>query len=374
MSFIRANVEAMAGYTPGEQPKDGEAVKLNTNENPYRASEKVYDAIRAVAERGLNRYPNAVGQAFREAAAEVYGVEPDWIMCGNGSDDILTIVTRTFVGENQLLRLPYPSYILYKSLAEIEGARSEEVYFNDTWSLPSYFSEPPAASASADRRVNPLEGGVDPNSLRLVFLPNPNSPSGTLIPVEEVEKVANKLECPILIDEAYADFAGVSCVELVKRNPRVMISRTMSKSYALAGLRFGFLIARPEIIAQTLKVKDSYNCDSLSIAAATAAIQDQEWLSATVKKIVATRERLQKRMRELGFAVPESSANFTWNVWPVSTELSHEDLYLYLKKNGYLTRYMKYPAWSEGLRISVGTDEDVDSCLMLIERYLNGAR
>lgn len=373
MSFIRPSVEAMAGYVPGEQPKEGESVKLNTNENPYRASEKAYDAIRAVADKGLSRYPNAVGQAFREAAGEIYGVDPSWIMCGNGSDDILTVLTRTFVGEGQLLRLPYPSYILYKSLAEIQGARSEEVYFQDDWTLPDYFSQAPSPSETAPNRVNPLFGGADPNSLRLVYLPNPNSPSGTLLSVEEVEKIANNLSCPLVVDEAYADFSGANCIELVKRNPRVMISRTMSKSYALAGLRFGFLIAQPEMIEQTLKVKDSYNCDGLSIAAATAAIQDQEWLQRTTKKIISTRERLQNRMRELGFVVPESHANFTWNVWP-NPELSHEELYLFLKKNGYLVRYMKYPAWSDGIRISVGTDEETDACLALVERFLNGER
>ncbi len=373
MSFIRPNVEAMAGYVPGEQPKGDEAVKLNTNENPYRASEKAYDAIRAVADRGLSRYPNAVGQAFREAAAALYGVEPDWIMCGNGSDDILTVLTRTFVGENQLLRLPYPSYILYKSLAEIQGARSEEVYFQDDWTLPDYFSQVPTSAPTAPFRVNPLEGGVAPDSLRLVYLPNPNSPSGTLIPVEEIEKIANSLPCPLVVDEAYADFAGVSCVDLVKRNPRVMITRTMSKSYALAGLRFGFLIAQPEMIEQTLKVKDSYNCDALSIAAATAAILDQDHLKRTTAKIVATRDRMAAKMRELGFVVPESRANFTWNVWPTG-EISHRELYEYLKKNGYLVRYMNYSEWSDGLRISVGTDEDVDACLGLVERLLTGDR
>ncbi len=152
-----------------------------------------------------------------------------------------------------------------------------------------------------------------------------------------------------------------------------MVTRTLSKSYALAGLRFGFLIARPEMIEQMLKVKDSYNCDALSIAAAAAAIQDQEWLQATTKKIIATRERQQKKMRELGFVVPDSFANFTWNVCP-ETGFNHEELYLFLKKNGYLVRYMNYPAWSEGLRVTVGLDEDADACLALVERFMNGER
>lgn len=370
MSLVRPNIEAMAGYVPGEQPKEGEAVKLNTNENPYRASEKAYDAIRAVVDKGLSRYPNAAGQAFREAAAAVYGVEPDWIMCGNGSDDILTVLTRTFVGENQLLRLPYPSYILYKSLAEIQGARSEEVRFNDDWTLPEYFAKAP--TPSAPERVNKLEN-VKPEDLKLVYLPNPNSPSGTRLSNDQIMRLVDSLPCPIVIDEAYADFSGTNCIELAKKNPRVIISRTMSKSYALAGLRFGFMIASPDTIAETFKVKDSYNCDSLSIAAATAAIQDQEWLAATTKKIVATRERLMSRMRALGFVVPESFSNFTWNVWP-DNGLSHRDLYLYLKKHGYLVRYMNYEGYGDGLRVSVGTDEDTDKCLALVERYLNGDR
>ena len=372
MTWVRENIEAMAGYVPGEQPKAGEAVKLNTNENPYRASERAYDAIRNLLETGLSRYPNASGQAFREAAADVYGVEPDWIMCGNGSDDILTVLTRTFVGENDILRLPYPSYILYKSLADIQGARAEEVFFNDDWTLPDYFAQAPATTPTAPYRVAPLEN-VAPNSLKLAYLPNPNSPSGTLIPVDEIEALANSSPCPIVVDEAYADFAGVNCVELVKRSPRVIISRTLSKSYSLAGLRFGFMIARPEVIEQTMKVKDSYNCDALSIAAATAAILDQDHLKATTAKIVATRERMTAKMRELGFVTPDSHANFTWNVWPTG-EISHRELYEYLKKNGYLVRYMNYSEWSDGLRISVGTDEDVDACLGLIERYLNGDR
>ncbi len=368
MSFIRANIAAMAGYVPGEQPKEGEAVKLNTNENPYRASEKAFDAIRAVADRGLSRYPNAVAQPFRRAAAELYGVEPDWIMCGNGSDDILTILTRTFVGEGQILRLPYPSYILYKSLAEIQGARSEEVRFTPDWKLPEYFAQAPATDPETPHRVARLEN-VAPDSLKLVYLPNPNSPSGTLLSVSEIEKIADALPCPLVVDEAYADFAGISCVELVKRNPRVVVSRTMSKSYALAGLRFGFAIANPELVNETIKVKDSYNCDELAIAAATAAIQDQDWLRATTAKILATRERLTRKMRELGFTVPDSNANFTWNVWP-DDSVSHKKLYEYLKSNGYLVRYMNYADWGDGLRISVGTDEQTDACLALIERFL----
>lgn len=363
MNYVRPEILAMAGYVPGEQPKPGEAIKLNTNENPYRASEKVFEAVRTQCEQGLSRYPDPLGTPFRQAAAHVFGVEPDWILCGNGSDDILTILTRTFVGSNKLLRLPYPSYILYRSLAEIQGAESEEVRFNPDWTLPAYFGQP--AQDNVPDQVAPIKT----KELRLVYLPNPNSPSGTFLSPDEIEKIASTLPCPLVIDEAYADFAGQNCVELVKKNPKIIISRTLSKSFALAGLRFGFLIAQPEIIEQLVKVKDSYNCDALAIAAASAAISDRQWLQQTTAKILATRRRLIDRMRKLGFVVPESFANFTWNQHS-DQSVSHKKIYEYLKEHRFLVRYMNYKAWGDGLRISVGTDDQIDECLDLIEKCL----
>ena len=229
MSFFRPEIEAMAGYVPGEQPQEGEFIKLNTNENPYPPSPAAARAIEEAASR-LQKYPDPMAESFRRRAAELWGVEPDWILCGNGSDDILTIVTRALVGQGQLLRLPYPSYILYKTLAELQGARSEEVMFNADWSLPAAFA-----------------AGRD--DLRLVFLANPNSPSGTVVPPERVLEIAAALPCPLLVDEAYADFADANCMSLVARCEKIMVSRSLSKSYALAGLRFGYLVAQPQMIA-----------------------------------------------------------------------------------------------------------------------------
>ncbi len=258
MSYVRPDIVALAGYVPGEQPQAGKFIKLNTNENPYPPSEKVVRAIEQAA-RGLSRYPDPLASAFRIRAGQLWSVDPDWILCGNGSDDLLTIVTRGLVGQGQLLRLPYPSYVLYKTLAELQGARSEEVHFNRDWTLPERFG-----AAAAD--------------LRVVYLPNPNSPSGTVIPPDDVLRLAETLPCPLLVDEAYADFAQQHCVDLVAQNEKIMVSRSLSKAYALAGLRFGYLIAQPQMIEQLIKVKDSYNCDALSIAGATAAIDDQDWL------------------------------------------------------------------------------------------------
>ena len=331
----------MAGYTPGEQPQAGKFIKLNTNENPYPPSPAVKQAMLATLERGLQLYPDPMAGAFRRRAAEVLGVEPDWILAGNGSDDILTIVTRAFVGTGQRLRLPYPSYILYKTLAQLQGAESEEIHFRRDFTLSPEFA------------------AATPN-LRLAFLPNPNSPSGTVIPPQQVLELAEKLPCPLLVDEAYADFAETNCLDLVKQNEKIMVSRTLSKSYALAGLRFGFVVAQPHIIAGLTKVKDSYNCDALSIAGAVAAIDDQQWLAETRAKILASRDRLTSGMRALGFASVSSQANFVWNPHP---SLPVKPMYEQLKQDRILVRYMNYAEWGEGLRISVGTDAQIDACL-----------
>ena len=345
---VRPNIATMSGYTPGEQPQAGKFIKLNTNENPYPPSPKVAQAIQAALEQGLVKYPDPVGDAFRRRAAEVLGVEPDWILCGNGSDDILTILTRAYVGEGDLLRLPYPSYILYRTLAEIQGADCDEVRFKDDWSLPDAFRAP------AER-------------LKLVFLPNPNSPTGTVIAPSEVLQIAESLPCPLLVDEAYGDFAEVNCIDLVRENEKVMVSRTLSKSYGLAGLRFGFLVAQPQIISELMKVKDSYNCDALSIAGATAAIDDQAWFVANRSKVIATRERMTSDLEQLGFSVIPSQSNFVWCTHPSRPV---QPLYEELKNNRVLIRYMNYPEWCDGLRISVGTEEQIDTCIALLKTML----
>jgi len=344
--FVRPEISAMDGYTPGEQPQAGKFIKLNTNENPYSPSPKIRSAIQEVLDRGLQKYPDAMANAFRTRAAELLGLpSKDWILCGNGSDDILTICTRAFVGQGELLRLPYPSYILYRSLAQLQGARWEEIKFNSDWSLPATFGSPTSG-------------------LKFVFLPNPNSPTGTLVSRDAILDFASRLACPLLVDEAYVDFADFSCVDLVAQNEKILVSRSFSKSYALAGLRFGYLVAQPAIIQELIKVKDSYNCDALSIAAATAAIDDQAWLADNRRKIVATRTRMEASLRELGFSVISSQANFSWATHPRHPA---KTIYEQLKAAHLLVRYMIYPGWSDGLRISVGSDDQIDALLGLLK-------
>jgi len=347
MPQVRPNIAEMQGYVPGEQPQAGTAekfIKLNTNENPYQCSPNVKAAIGRVVQSGLQKYPDPLATAFRIRAGELLGIDPDWILCGNGSDDILTIVTRAFVGTSDMVRFANPSYLLYRTLAEIQGAACEIINYNADWSLPAEF-------AAAN------------DWIRLAFLANPNSPSGTMVPSRSVAELAAALPCALLVDEAYADFADSNCLSLVAENDKIMVARTLSKSYALAGLRFGYLVAQPQIIRELGKVKDSYNCDTLSIAGATAAIDDQAWLAETRGILLATRERMTASLRELGFDVVDSQANF---VWSTHASLPVEPIYQQLKKAGVLVRYMMYPNWGDGLRITVGTDEQVDACLALL--------
>ncbi len=349
--YVRPEIAAMDGYTPGEQPQGGKFIKLNTNENPYPPSAAIRRAIDGVLERGLQKYPDPMANAFRTRAAQLLKLpSKDWILCGNGSDDLLTICTRAFVGQGDLLRLPYPSYILYRTLAQLQGARWEEVRFNADWTLPAAF-------------------GAVAAELKLVFLPNPNSPTGTMVSREAILEFAERLPCPLLVDEAYVDFANFSCVDLVAKNEKILVSRSLSKSYGLAGLRFGYLVGQPQVVEQLIKVKDSYNCDALSIAAATAAIDDQAWLADNCRKIGSTRSRLEAGLQGLGFEVIPSQANFVWCT-PSSSSSGRQaakPLYEKLKAAQVLVRYMNYAGWSDGLRISVGTDEQINALLGLLK-------
>jgi histidinol-phosphate aminotransferase len=340
--LVRPDIAALAGYVPGEQPQGGDWIKLNTNENPYPPSPAVARAVAAAAAgRTLAKYPDPLATAFRRRAGEVLGVDPDWIICGNGSDDLLTILVRTFVGAGEWLRMPYPSYILYRTLAGIQGASCDEVHYRRDWSLGDEFAAPR-------------------DGLRLAIVANPNSPSGTLLSPQRLADLAGRMSCAFVVDEAYGDFADTQCLDLVRQNERVIVTRSFSKSYALAGLRFGFAVAQPQVIEQLQKVKDSYNCDTLSIVAATAAIDDQAWLADNRAKIVATRRRLTDALRALGYDAVESQANFVWCTHP---ERPHKPVYEALKASGILIRYMHYAGWGDGLRITVGTDAEIDAFL-----------
>jgi histidinol-phosphate aminotransferase len=230
----------------------------------------------------------------------------------------------------------------------LQGARFEEVPLTSNFELSDEFFRPS-------------------DDLRLVYIPNPNSPTGTVIKHEQILRLADELSCPIVVDEAYVDFAPESAVSLVAKNPKIIVTRTLSKSYALAGLRFGYLVANPEIVSMLRKVKDSYNTDMLSISGATAAISDQSWLKENVSKVIQTRDRMTSELRSIGFTIIDSHANF---VWCTHAKNAAKPIYEELKRRGILVRYMNYPAWMDGLRISVGTNEQIDALMLLLREIV----
>jgi histidinol-phosphate aminotransferase len=341
IDFIRPAIREMAGYAPGEQPREGGFVKLNTNENPYPPSPRVFEAIRAALTGDrLRLYPDPLATHFRQVAGRVLGLDPDMILAGNGSDDLLTILSRAFVGVGGLVVSPTPSYLLYATLASLQGARFATVPYAEDGSLPE---EWPA-------------GGSD-----LTFLANPNSPTGHCVSRSQVERLAATAGGPVVVDEAYADFADGDLLDLVLSGTRnVIVTRSFSKSYSLAGIRLGFAVAEPAVVRQLVKVKDSYNCDVLSLVAGAAALEDREYFQSVRQKVLATRKRLERELAALGFWVQPSQANF---VWCRRADRPVRPVYEELKRRHILVRYMNYAGYGDGLRVSVGTDAEIDRLL-----------
>jgi histidinol-phosphate aminotransferase len=350
MSLIRPDVDRIDGYTPGEQPQESGWVKLNTNENPYPPSPRVVEAIERAARGRLNVYPDPLAGKFRQVAAKLFDVDLECIIPANGSDENLTILVRTFVDAGELMAYPYPSYILYESLADLQGAKHERILLNPDWSWNH------AVAAPIIERS------------KLVLLPNPNSPSGNRWSDDDILRLIPPRGV-LVLDEAYGDFADNPHRAQILKRPearRVVITRTLSKSYSMAGIRFGFAIADPEFIRGMRKVKDSYNCNTLSLAAAVAALEDQEWMQQNVTKIRATRARLTKALREMQWNVVESQANF---LWCTHESRQHRKIYEALKARKILVRYMNFPVAEEqggvrdGLRMTIGTDAEIDTLL-----------
>ncbi len=355
MSFARHDIDRIQGYVPGEQPQEPGWVKLNTNENPYPPSPKVAEAIERAARGQLNVYPDPLGTLVRKQVAQLFDVEPDWVIPANGSDENLTIITRTFADPHERIAYPYPSYILYESLADIQGAKHERILLNPDWSWNWEATQPVIDRA------------------KLVFVPNPNSPSGNVWSDDDLLRLVPPRGV-LVLDGAYVDFADVRAkAELLRVGdvcPRIILTRTLSKSYSLAGIRSGFAIAHPELIAAMRKVKDSYNCDSLTLAGTLAALDDQDWMLANVARIRATRARLSDSLTTLGFDVVPSQANF---VWATHASGKHREMYEELKANKILVRYMRFEdvPYSpsnvlDGLRITIGTDFEIDRLLEVL--------
>ncbi|MFT5128021.1 MAG: histidinol-phosphate aminotransferase [Rhodothermales bacterium] len=342
MSYFRPTIDAMSGYTPGEQPNDSTIIKLNTNENPYPASAQVAAVLADTA--NLNRYPNPVAQEVRVAAAALFDADPETILVGNGSDDVLAIIMRAFVDQGGCMACLDTTYSLYPVLAAIQGARVHEVPLTESFGLPAY---------SAD-----LIGDAS-----VFFITSPNAPLGNSFDIETVAEWCENFDGIVVVDEAYADFADANCAGLVERFGNVIISRTLSKSYSLAGIRVGFAYAQRELIAGMMKVKDSYNVNAMSQACAVAALRDQAHMKKNAARVRATRERVSCELRRLGFAVVPSDANFVFAKPP----LPAKDFFDALRDRKLIVRYFPGDVTGAFVRVTIGTDPEMDRFLAAAE-------
>ena len=348
MSYFRPAIDALAAYQPGEQPAaDAAVVKLNTNENPYPPSAAALAALRAVEPDSLRRYPQPAADEFRESAAGVLGVDPAWIVAGNGSDDLLTMLFRSVAGSGRPVAFPAPTYSLYRTLARMQDAPVVEVPFDDSYALPV---DRLAAAAAA-----------------LTLVASPNSPSGNRMPNADLGELAGRLQGVLVIDEAYAAFASGDALELTARHENVVVLRTLSKSHSLAGLRLGFAVARPALLAGLRKVKDSYNVDAVSARVGAAAIRDTGYTQANIERVRASRARLSAALAGVGCRVWPSEANFLL-VRPPGGDA--RTVYEKLKAEGILIRYFDEPLLADRVRITVGTDEQNERLLDALRRLL----
>jgi histidinol-phosphate aminotransferase len=351
--MFREAIERMAPYTPGEQPRRGQhLIKLNTNENPYPPSPGVRRAIVASADATLRLYPSPRADAFVAAAARHYRVPAAQILAGNGSDELLSMIFRAALGPGNRVAYALPTYSLYDTLAAIQEARVAAV------PLGPGFAQP------LDRLAR--EGA------QLTIVCNPNSPCGTLAAPDDLDRLARRLGRRLLvIDEAYIDFADSNALGLIRRYRNVIVLRTLSKSFSLAGMRLGLLFAQTSVIESLLKVKDSYNLNRVAIAAGAQALDDADWMRRNVEKIKRTRETAQERLRKMGFEVPPSSSNF------VLARMAGRDMAPIasaLRRRGILVRHFPTSVFRDALRISIGTPAEMAALYRALEPLIRPAK
>jgi histidinol-phosphate aminotransferase len=343
---IRPFIRKMEGYTPGEQPGGMDLVKLNTNENPYPPSKAVVEEVKHALRR-VRLYPNPICDSLRRALAAYHGVEPEQILVGNGSDEILRLLIHAIIGEGDKIAVVDPTYSLYPVLAAAYGGETTVYPLENLEKLPPELFTGPE---------------------KLLFLPNPNPPIGTLYSRAEVAQLCRgRAKGMVAIDEAYVDFAPRDVVPLLFEFPNLVITRTFSKSFSLAGMRVGYLIGHADFVAELMKIKDSYNVGMLPQMAAAAAIASVGDMQAKREIIVETRAKTTQYLRELGYRVPDSHGNFVF--------ASHPDArahFKVLRERGILVRWFNHPLLQDGIRISIGTPEQMVRVIECLKECVQG--
>ena len=344
MSLERTNIANMRGYIPGEQPRQGNFIKLNTNENPYPPSPEVQAALNNIQISDLRRYPQALAEEFRKIAAEHHKVREENIIPTNGGDELLRLALTTFVEPKDKIIITQPSYSLYPILAEVQNCELIEVPLLDDWSMPPDFIET-----------------LNRHQATMCILVNPHAPTGKLLPTEYIKKLSTNFAGVLVIDEAYVDFVDVAqsydSIPLVEQHKNLLLLRTLSKGYSLAGLRFGYGIAHESLINPIIyKTKDSYNTDHIAQKLACAALQARSYVEAGWKRIRNSRLRLTKELNNLSLPTETSHTNFILSQVPLHYQA--ETLYKSLKERNILVRHFQQPRLEDKLRITVGSDEE----------------
>lgn len=343
--LIRKAVQVLEGYTPGEQPQVPGLVKLNTNENPYPPSPRIADVLKHFPSESLRLYPDPMAVKLREAIARKHGCKLDNVFAGNGSDEVLALCTRAFVDPTGTIGFFEPSYSLYPVLTAIQDVAQKPVRLNADFSWH-------------------MEPGYTAN---LFFLANPNAPTGIQYPRETVGAFCRQFAGVVLVDEAYADFADYDCADLALALPNVLVARTLSKSSSLAGLRLGYALGAAPLIEALYKIKDSYNLDRLTQELGRVAIEDGEHLRRNADKIRATRARTTAALVPLGCTVLPSATNFLF-VKPA--RLPAAEVFAGLRARKILVRYFPGALTGAFLRVTVGTDPEMDQFLAALRKIL----
>ncbi|MBM4147632.1 MAG: histidinol-phosphate transaminase [Lentisphaerae bacterium] len=340
--MIRRTVTGLAAYVPGEQPRDAGVTKLNTNENPYPPSPAVARALAAFDPARLRKYPDPVSGALRARLADLYSFSAGSVFVGNGSDEVLSLCVRVFVDDGGTVGYFNPSYSLYPVLADIRGIAKKplELDADFGWAMPADYD------------------------CDLFFITYPNAPTGTVFPRARIEEFCDRTRGTVVIDEAYAEFADGDCLELARTRRNVLVARTLSKSYSLAGLRVGYALGPAELIGAMDKVRDSYNLDALSQEAALAALSDVDHMRRNAARVRATRQRMTAAIEAMGHRVWPSQANF---IWAKPAGIAAQALYENLKARRIFVRYFAGPRTGDFVRITVGTDAEADVLLKAME-------
>ena len=349
MNFINNYIRSMKGYKWGEQPRPSpQVIKLNSNENPYDFPLTVAEIQKSIDYNRLKHYPDPLSSELRQKAAEYHKVSPEQIVFANGSDELISIIFRTFLNRDENVLLTEHTYSHYKTYAEALGIPCSTMPMNG-WNI--------------DLEV------LNKMRTKVFFLTNPNAPTGISLKIKYIEYYIKRHDSKLfVVDEAYAQFSLESCISLVRKYPNLIVLRTMSKSWSLAGLRIGYAIANKELIAAMNKVRDPFNLNYYSQQLGILAFEHSDKLELNIQKVISTREHFVNHLKQLGFIVLPSRSNFVMCSFP---NISGEIIYQTLKEKEIYIRFFNKPKLEDYVRISIGTDRQMQILLEELKKIIN---